>query len=311
MKKKRCPLCKNIRFVPYLLVNDFNIVRCENCKFIFVLNVPNQKELDKFYEKKDYEDPISAEKIIRKDAIRSLEVIKKFTDSKEIFDVGCGRGYFLDEAVKGKWIVSGIDYSSRAINYAKKVLRLNVKQGDVLHTDIKIKYQVISLNQVIEHFSNPKKLVSSCKKILQNKGIIYIATPNIESLSSKLYKKDFDYMIPPEHLSYFSEETLRYLLQESGFNILYSATWSYVPEFAGIVKFYLKNGLKTKKNQLTEADSSYFVKSEELKSTLSRSDNKIKILKQNLFDELFCTKMHFLLDIFGRGSMVHIVGQKI
>ncbi len=293
----KCYLCKSNQVHTLYIVNKWNIYRCNKCTYVFVYPYLNQGQLQKIYS--GFKHNIFEKSLtIFSDAKHSLKFVKKFTrNKKSLLDIGCGSGIFLSEAVKNKLQVSGIDMSSAMVKYIKSRFKYLVYHGDIINTKIGNKYDIVTLNQVIEHFSRPRILIKRCNALLNNGGLIYIATPNIASIVSKIRKEKFDYIIPPEHLSYFNKTTLYNLLTSEGFRILKFGTWSYPVDLAGLIKHLLKRGnyLHSKKNVME-----YNIR-----------NLGIKRIKYFLFDQLFCRLFYKVLNINNGGTMIEVLAQKI
>jgi len=270
--------------------------KCKKCQFVYIYPTPTNKYLEKYYsvfksnifEKKD---------VIQDDSIHALQLLKKYkVNRKTLLDIGCGNGIFITEAIKYKWFPVGIDKSRKLIDYIKKNSLLNVHLADLLRYKCKEKYDLITLNQVIEHFHNPLLVIRKCKKLLKKSGLLYIATPNIDSFVSKIRKVEFDYIIPPEHLSYFSKRTIEIILKKYKFKILYIGSWSYPVDLAGIIKSFLnKKVQKTVNNKQKESKIRWFV---------------IKRIKYLLFDQVFCRLFYKLLNINNGGTMIEVLAIK-
>lgn len=296
-----CYLCGCKKNSRVCVKNGYNIEKCSMCGFIFVSNVPNRTVIDKFYKRFDYQDPLSAEKRIREDAIRSLKHLSNFVSiNKKFIDLGCGRGYFMDEARKIGWNPVGIDYSDEVISYAKNVLNLNVLKSDMRAYSSLIKYDVVTLNQFIEHFSDPIKVIRKCHRLLQNNGILYLATPNIESILAKVLMDEFDHIIPPEHLGYYSKNTLTKLLNDCGFKVLLVRSWSYPKDLAGIIKryFFAKTKNLHHVSQVSHVNAIHNL-------TLSKK------IKYFLFDKIFCQAFYKLLNLNCWGTNLEVIGIKV
>lgn len=300
MKLPKCKICNNVELTYFIEKDKYVLKKCTNCTFVFVVNPPSKKYLNKFYEDKDYEDPIVAEKRIRIESQHSLKIINTFcTNQNNLLDIGCGRGYFLDEAKQMMWNVSGIDYSNKAIKFARLKLKLDVNKSDIFSYVSSKKYSIVSLNQVIEHTTDANKLLKKISSLMASNGILYIATPNINSLSAQIQKNNFDYLIPPEHLSYYNLMSLKYLLHNNGYEIVYNGTWSYSAELAGIIKTIFKNDQPIVREKIQSNNRK-----------LEKNVTKVLPIKEFLFDKLFCSFFHPLLDLIKSGSIIEIVAIK-
>ena len=292
-----CYLCKSNRVHILYQINNWSLYRCNNCSYIFVYPYLNQRQLQKIYRNFKH-NIFEKSQTILYDAKHSLKFVRKFTKNKKsLLDIGCGSGTFLGEAIKNNLQVSGIDMSLTLVKYLKSRFRYEIYHGDIITSKIGHKYDIVTLNQVIEHFSRPRILIKRCNTLLNNGGLIYIATPNIASIVSKIRKEKFDYVIPPEHLSYFNKKTLYNLLTSEGFKILEFGTWSYPVDLAGLIKHFLKKDLQVEINNKRKVDK------------IQTFD--IKRIKYLLFDKLFCRLFYRMLNINNGGTMIEVIAQKI
>ncbi|MBI5449485.1 class I SAM-dependent methyltransferase [Candidatus Gottesmanbacteria bacterium] len=302
MKDANCYLCNDKNRWVLFTKKGYRICRCSRCGFIYTNPAPSNVQLEKFYKNFDYKNKNVAELTIRSDAVRSLKKIIRFVGKgrRKILDIGCGRGFFLDEAHKLGWSVHGIDYSKNVIDYATNNLNLNVKRADMFNYDTEELYDVVSLNQVIEHVTEPNRLVKICSRLLKNGGLLYIATPNFGSISAKVSGSDFDHLIPPEHLSYFDKESLTKLLKDNNFSIQYTGSWSYSVDLAGIIKNLLhRNKHSTKISTKRSVDLVGF-----------NSQSRMKKIKYFFFDKLFCRIFYRILNFDSFGIMLDVVAVK-
>lgn len=162
-----------------------------------------------------------------------LPYFKKFKKA-QILDIGCAYGYVLNLLPKNSNMF-GLDISEHAINTAKKNFKdITFKVGNV---EEKIpfpanSFDIIILNDVIEHLENPQKALENIKKILKKDGILYITTPNLNLLRKKL----FGFADKMEHhISLFSHKNLCELLINNKFAIQKNYTYSSFTYF-----FFLK-----------------------------------------------------------------------
>lgn len=307
MKETKCYLCSSNNYRLMIIKSKYRILRCNNCDFVFTTPIPNKENLDAFYSTFDYKDSSQAEKVIRLDARRSIQKIDQYAIKKEmVLDVGCGRGYFLDEARKLGWSTYGVDASRIAVDYATKQLNLDVFCSDIFSFQPGKSFDLITLNQVIEHFSNPEIVISQCAKYLKSGGLMYVATPNVESLSARVLKDNFDHFIPPEHLSYFSQRTLQRLFEKLGFSVLYKGSWSYPSDIAGIIKTLLG-----KKSSLEESSRVIDRNRCELERGSNFPNSNIKQVKSFLFDQVFCRLFYKVLNFDSWGINLELLATKL
>lgn len=296
---KKCIICNDNKFSDLFIKNNFKFVTCINCGLIFINPSPRKKELDMYYKNFNYNLGFTNEHIIRNDSIKVLNDLNTYVINKGyLLDIGCGAGFFIDEARKRGWSVTGVDTSIIAINYAKKKLHLNAFIGDINHHKLKHDFDLITLIQVIEHIPNPARLLRRINHILKSKGLLYIATPNINSVLFKVLQTDFNYLIPPEHIVYYSSSTLCRLLKNNGFNIIKSRTWGYPSDLSSIIKKIIKR------------KSSYREPNINTIKHIQNDKNVKNSIKNCLFENILCASIYKLLNINSGGSILEVYAEK-
>lgn len=136
-------------------------------------------------------------------------------------DIGCGLGYALETAIKLGWRSYGLEVSGKIAKITQKKFGKKIFVGLLEKCKIPHKFfNLISLFDVIEHFNNPLKCLTLINNLLVKDGYLMIVTPDINSLTAKLFKTYWPHFLS-EHLTYFSYITLNKTLEKSGFETLY------------------------------------------------------------------------------------------
>jgi 2-polyprenyl-3-methyl-5-hydroxy-6-metoxy-1,4-benzoquinol methylase len=281
-------------------------VKCSNCDFIYVNNLKSNfyKSLYKYI---DYKNNGVDENRIRSDAKRSLKLISKYVlTNSSVLDIGCGRGYLLDEAKIYNWRLEGFDYSLTCVKYAKNKLNLNVTNGDINKDIYRRKYDLIILNQVLEHLDNPIGVLKRCNLLLKKNGIIYIATPNVNSWLAKVYQKKYEYFIPPEHIGYYDQYSLKNVLLKTNFKILFKSTWSYRENFSGIIKELIQI-LKLKSKVPSRSFDNIIIQ----KGNVYKQNGLLKKIKYFIFDIVLSTIFYRFLNLSYKGTNIEVIAKKL
>jgi 2-polyprenyl-3-methyl-5-hydroxy-6-metoxy-1,4-benzoquinol methylase len=295
----KCYSCDSTSYEALYIKGKYKINKCLVCGFVYTSPVPSNRILNKYYRRFD-NNLQNKEEIIINDSFRVLDVIYKYKRyNKTLLDIGSGNGIFLENSKLYGFEPFGLDISTKFISYYNNVLKIPLINADIRSYISKRRYDILSLNQVIEHFSDPVNVIRNCYDLLNTNGLISIATPNIQSFTAKIRQEDFDYLIPPEHLSYFSINSLKSILIRNKFKIIKIKTWTYSFDIAGNIKCLLQ------KNRSTKVQ-----KHEYLKLNITRK--LIKQIKYILFDKILCVILSQILNIFSKnGTMVQILAQKI
>lgn len=241
-----CSLCKSLSIEFIDKINNYKLYHCLNCDVIFLNPQPSNREIDNnnlsFYESIESENAYfkMKEEMFRR-AEKCVQILKKYSENGTLLDIGCSYGFYLTIFKKRGYKTFGIDISEKALNYAKKTLKLSVKRGKIDNFSVKgKKYDIITLFDVIEHLANPKKTISKISQMLKKDGIIVIQTPNYPSIVSRLTREKWFWLLIPQHLFLYSTRSLKFLLANNGFSVIDMYSWDDINEFANNILFLFK-----------------------------------------------------------------------
>ncbi|MBW2973159.1 class I SAM-dependent methyltransferase [Candidatus Woesearchaeota archaeon] len=104
--------------------------------------------------------------------------------SGNILEVPIGTGIFISEFIRNNpaWKGKGYDLSKSAVDFAKKIIRINnsqeieVAQKNVFDISETIKYDKIICGELLEHVENPKDLLSKLNSLLSKDGELFLTT---------------------------------------------------------------------------------------------------------------------------------------
>jgi 2-polyprenyl-3-methyl-5-hydroxy-6-metoxy-1,4-benzoquinol methylase len=134
-----------------------------------------------------------------------------------LLDIGCGNGTFLLKAREAGWQVVGIDPDPKAIEMARQFgLDTHVGFIDVLDGQAEC-FDVITLSHVIEHIHDPRAALSAIQRLLKPGGMLYLETPNIQSLGFSIFGKNWRGIESPRHVVLYSICGVQHLLHSCGF----------------------------------------------------------------------------------------------
>ncbi len=191
------------------------LVKSKPTGFVFCSRIPAKQELTDYYNK--YPRQGDCPSAIRRRYRELLEEFEPYRNSNKILDVGCGDGFFLEEAKKLGWEAHGTEYSDEATEICKSK-NIEVKCGAL--NDLSYPenfFDVVTSFEVIEHINNPVETVSAMRKVVRKGGLVYVTTPNFNALSRYILKDRYNIIEYPEHLCYYTPRTLTYLFENNGF----------------------------------------------------------------------------------------------
>ena len=218
METINCQICSSNSYQEYLSVKDrlnishdyFQIVKCE-CGFVYLNPRPDEKEINKYYSSKAY-SPHSNTSIFYKIAqffsFRwKFKLINRYIGkNKEILDYGSGKGEFGDY----------LDKKGFNINNYEPILDNSNSLDD------NKKYDIITLWHSLEHIHDLSKALDHIYKLLNNKGYVFFAIPNIDAVEKYFFNKEWVAYDAPRHLYHFNEKSLNELLSKHNFKIIKS-----------------------------------------------------------------------------------------
>jgi 2-polyprenyl-3-methyl-5-hydroxy-6-metoxy-1,4-benzoquinol methylase len=208
------------------VMNGYRLCRCLSCGMVWDPFPPG--DLESIYTENYYinENPkggyanyfegMSINKRTFYERIKRIN--KKVGIRRNMLDVGSALGDSLLEAGKLGWKnLYGVELSEYAVNESKK-RGLNIKLGTLKSARFPSNYfDVITLQDVIEHVKDPKAEMKEINRILKSGGILFIVTPDIGGLWYKLLGRFWYHYKPGEHIMYFSRKTLTRVLKDADF----------------------------------------------------------------------------------------------
>jgi 2-polyprenyl-3-methyl-5-hydroxy-6-metoxy-1,4-benzoquinol methylase len=233
---KQCLICNNSKFENFLECTDyflsgenFTLVKCSECGFVFINPRPFPTELSKYYDSPDYISHSGTskglvgfiyKKIRRYTHSKKVKLVSKYTRGKSILDIGCGSGELLNLFKLNNWETLGIEPNQSARDFAKTNYNISILNENELSSIPSNSKDVITLWHVLEHVSGLNERMLELKRILKNDGVIFIAVPNRTSFDAEYYGKFWAAYDVPRHLYHFSQETMKRLLEKNNFSLV-------------------------------------------------------------------------------------------
>jgi 2-polyprenyl-3-methyl-5-hydroxy-6-metoxy-1,4-benzoquinol methylase len=219
-----CAICGLDGWRPALAGRDFSIVQCRGCTVGLTRPPPVEADgHESFAEDEAYFRRFLEEQgeFRRRLAMPMLRVLERFKPSGRILDVGCGLGFFLDCAAAKGYGCVGIDTSPAATELARRAFGLDVRTGSFGRTalgpdDV---FDVITMNHVLEHVSEPVAFLGSAWRALRPGGIVISGSPNFAGLLPALLRERWYGLQPSQHVWQFTPASYARLFSAAGFAV--------------------------------------------------------------------------------------------
>ncbi len=190
---------------------------------------PSLEQLPQYYKSEDYISHTDTERnlfekvyhLVRKISLKKkLKLINSFTSAeKNLLDIGCGTGDFLQIAQQNKWTVFGIEPNENARAIANHKTNNSVFETEQLLKFKQKSFDVITLWHVLEHLPKLEEHISIIKSLLKPNGTLIIAVPNYKSYDAKYYKEFWAAYDVPRHFWHFSQTAISKLVAKEKMEI--------------------------------------------------------------------------------------------
>lgn len=208
----------------------FSISQCDNCGYKFTNPRPVEETIGNYYKSDGYVSHNSTKKgIINKiyHIVRNYQFTRKhkqivklqISSGKNLLDIGCGTGDFINYMCQRGWSVDGVETDKQA-----RLLAINnsgVSIFESLYSKNLKKYDVITLWHVLEHVYEIKGFVNQLKKLLKKDGLIVVGVPNSASYDANFYGGNWYAYDLPIHSSHFVKGDIKNIANLYGLKLKY------------------------------------------------------------------------------------------
>ena len=151
-----------------------------------------------------------------------LDLSRKYTNDCDLsfIEIGCGDGDFLLKASNIFKNTVGVEPSEKFSNFAKNrglsIINKYInseEKGGVIGSE---KFNAFASRQVFEHLEDPLNVLLGIKKNLKKNAVGLIEVPN----GANSYRSGRFYDFFPDHINYYSINSIVSLATSAGFNVL-------------------------------------------------------------------------------------------
>ncbi len=257
-------LFKEVKDLEYETYKPVDYALCKDCGLIFQDPLPEVNLLNMFYPP-EYRNYLPIQKsffsFLKNIQFENLakqitKYLHKDTDvsNLKILDIGFGNGQLL-LALKtlGYKKLYGCDFTDTMFPVLNNE-GLTLKAGNI-EKDFPFSenFDLIIMNNVIEHFLNPASVLKKCKGHLSENGKIILITPNSNALESSVFGKYWAGFHAPRHTFLFNSKNIELFSKNMGFSKIYiepiadPGQWSIsiqnIIQDNSLIKLKLTNGM--------------------------------------------------------------------
>jgi len=250
-----CPLCgnENKDIKPSIYSKDPWIIKmCARCCLVYLENPPAYEDLEEIFAWEKTSHQVSQEKKKKESALRrGVRVIERFKDrlirrdklidlvklyfpAGPIIDIGCGGGEVMSR-LHQKYTPFGVEVSKNLSGRAQQIAKSrggrvfcgNALSG--LDTFEKDFFSAAIMSAYLEHESAPREVLQKILRILRSGAHLIIKVPNYGCLNRIVMGQKWCGFRYPDHVNYWTPETLIKIIRGTGFQIVRFNIWDRFP----------------------------------------------------------------------------------
>ena len=203
----------------------YSFAECESCGCRFVSDALDPLVYDEGYFRGDsfggYPAYREDRELLVRNFRRRIEWLAPLAPGSRLLDVGAAYGFLVHAAAQAGFEATGMEPAAGCVEWARRELGVPMIEARAEDATIAPQsFDVVTLLDVIEHVVDPAVVLRRVRRWLRPGGLLVIETGDFESLLARTCGRRWYYYDPPQHLTYFSEASLRHVLDAAGFDPL-------------------------------------------------------------------------------------------
>lgn len=246
IRQETCPVCRSKQRASLAVQHRWNdtdwcLMRCRTCGHRFTDPVPTDRELKSMYDDGYFSDRggwvcgfwkggyVDNEQNLRREAREALAELGPPTPTgARLLEIGAAGGFFLDEARRAGYDVTGIELNSKMAEFGRRELDLDLRCELFERAPFEPEsFDVLVAQDVLEHVREPELFVRRAATLLRPGGVFFVRGPLEQSLKENFYLALRKYLRrrvlvraePPFHLQGFARRSFQHLMHREGLEL--------------------------------------------------------------------------------------------
>lgn len=234
-----CIVCGGGNFSGWCRSGAYDILKCDGCGLGVTTPFPAPQEvaaLNRGAYAPEQRAALYSKRAHELDRRYSLQLrrIRRYVPAGALLDIGCNIGLFVRAAAAAGFSASGAELNEACAAYGREKFGLRISSGALEGGDFAPRsFDVVTMFDVLEHAPAPTALLASAGRLLKPGGLLVVQSPNFGSLMAALFRENWRWLTPPDHLYHFTTSALARLLTAGGFSIAEARTWEPAEDFTG------------------------------------------------------------------------------
>jgi SAM-dependent methyltransferase len=238
-----CPVCGADDCMPLHRTVPKDIVRCRNCRLVYVNPRRSDASIRDFFEREyittkaqvEYQFGTARARTLRREAGLVKELVSpgrglagNARGNPKILDIGCAGGEFLSHFDAANWDRFGVEPSAAAADEAS-ARGIRIYPGPFQEACINEgPFDVVAYLDAIYFSTTPKQDLIRIRQLLKPDGLLIVEIPghlyrlmrNIGPVSLLMHRRWCQLSSNSPHLIHFSDSVFRRLLRSAGFSVV-------------------------------------------------------------------------------------------
>lgn len=143
-----------------------------------------------------------------------------FANASTFCDIGCGDGSHLKRFREAGFKVVGIEPDAIARRRASAFGQVFDGTAETIPPDLSsARFDVVLMSHVLDACIDPRIALTNAAALLGDGGTLVIEVPNCASLGFRTFGPDWPWVDIPRHLTFFTEASLRAMIERAGLNV--------------------------------------------------------------------------------------------
>ena len=199
------------------------IVECRHCGLVYAnprWSVDDVMNAYSAVQDETYVEERVGRELTFRNHLHDMERVIGPADGRALLDVGAYIGVFVEAAAAAGWQSKGVEPSQWAAAEAQR-RGLDVRVGTLDSVELdEESFDVVTMWDVIEHLADPAAELDRARRLLRPGGWLVVHTMDIDAPLSRLTGRRWPWLMDM-HLYYFSRHTLRRMLSEQGYKVVW------------------------------------------------------------------------------------------
>ena len=197
------------------------MVTCRRCGLVRSDPVADTDVISELYARSGFQYEAEVRNLTRTYGRYLAELDRHGGGRESLLEIGCGNGFFLEEARRhGYAVVRGVEPSADAVAQALPSVRDGIVV-DVMRAGLfeDASFDAICLFQVLDHLPDPAAVLRESLRLLRPGGLVLCLNHDVGAVSARLLRERSP-IVDIEHTYLFSRATIGQLFEKQGYRVL-------------------------------------------------------------------------------------------